>query len=201
MSDVTPAPASAVLRCRACGVPLTPRLRLLADPTALVEQVDEPYLPQGTFTVSEGGYGPAGHFVIHPGDLINAGYHPDLRRSQGCCGPSGCYGMNRLCSEGHEVATECTDCWMAQAVHLEPAAVLADPVGFEPCRSWLTWNGGVVRGLAESVSGKGAFGLLPVLADALEDAGCTDAHLLDHLRRDLPHQDGCWVADLLAVRE
>jgi hypothetical protein len=38
---------------------------------------------------------------------------------------------------------------------------------------------------------------LSVLADALEDAGCTDAELLGHLRGPGPHIRGCWVLDLL----
>ena len=38
---------------------------------------------------------------------------------------------------------------------------------------------------------------LAVLADALEDAGCTDADVLWHLRGENPHVRGCWVIDLL----
>jgi hypothetical protein len=38
---------------------------------------------------------------------------------------------------------------------------------------------------------------LAVLADALEDAGCTDASLLGHLRGPGPHVRGCWAVDLL----
>jgi hypothetical protein len=38
---------------------------------------------------------------------------------------------------------------------------------------------------------------LTVLAEALEDAGCTDADLLGYLRRPGPHVPGCWALDLL----
>jgi predicted DNA-binding WGR domain protein len=38
---------------------------------------------------------------------------------------------------------------------------------------------------------------LAVLADALEEAGCTDAGLLEHLRGPGPHVRGCWAVDLL----
>ena len=38
---------------------------------------------------------------------------------------------------------------------------------------------------------------LAVLADALEDAGCTDADLLAHLRGPGPHVRGCWAVDLV----
>src|SRR5262245_55474500 len=37
---------------------------------------------------------------------------------------------------------------------------------------------------------------LAVLADALEEAGCSDAELLGHLRSSGPHVRGCWALDL-----
>lgn len=44
--------------------------------------------------------------------------------------------------------------------------------------------------------------LLPVLADALEDAGCPDAPVLDdHLRSPGPHSRGCWALDLVLGKE
>jgi hypothetical protein len=42
---------------------------------------------------------------------------------------------------------------------------------------------------------------LAVLADALEDAGCEDTDLLNHLRSPGPHVRGCWVLDLLLGKE
>jgi hypothetical protein len=38
---------------------------------------------------------------------------------------------------------------------------------------------------------------IAVLADALEEAGCTDARMLAHCRADVPHVRGCWVVDML----
>lgn len=38
---------------------------------------------------------------------------------------------------------------------------------------------------------------LAVLADALEDAGCADTELLNHLRRPGVHVRGCWAVDLV----
>jgi hypothetical protein len=61
----------------------------------------------------------------------------------------------------------------------------------------LAWNSGAVPTLARSVYDDRTFGRLPVLADALEDAGCTDAELLGHLRRSGNHVRGCWAVDLL----
>jgi hypothetical protein len=42
---------------------------------------------------------------------------------------------------------------------------------------------------------------LAVLADALEDAGCTNADVLGHLRSSGPHVRGCWALDLLLRKE
>jgi hypothetical protein len=42
---------------------------------------------------------------------------------------------------------------------------------------------------------------LAILADALEDAGCTDEQILAHLRGPGPHVRGCWVVDLLLGKE
>jgi hypothetical protein len=42
---------------------------------------------------------------------------------------------------------------------------------------------------------------LAVLSDALEEAGCSDAQLLDHLRSAGPHVRGCWAVDAVLGRE
>jgi hypothetical protein len=42
---------------------------------------------------------------------------------------------------------------------------------------------------------------LAVLADALEEAGCTDSAILDHLRSPGPHVRGCWPLDLALCRK
>jgi hypothetical protein len=44
-------------------------------------------------------------------------------------------------------------------------------------------------------------GRLPILADALEDAGCTNADILDHLRGPGPHVRGCWPVDLILSKD
>src|SRR5262249_38689061 len=49
--------------------------------------------------------------------------------------------------------------------------------------SWLAWNGGTVRQLARSIDEERAFDRLPILADALEEAGCADEAILSHLRK------------------
>jgi hypothetical protein len=66
---------------------------------------------------------------------------------------------------------------------------------------WLAWNGEIVRLLARAVYEEEAFDRLPVLADALEEAGCTDAEVLGHLRGAGPHVRGCHVVDALLAKE
>ena len=64
-------------------------------------------------------------------------------------------------------------------------------------RSWLSWQDRTVGRLAQGIYDDRAFDRLPVLADALEDAGCTDADILTHGRQPGEHVRGCWVVDLL----
>jgi hypothetical protein len=73
---------------------------------------------------------------------------------------------------------------------------------------WLTWGGGAVAALARGAyedrqlpSGQLDPARLAVLADALEDVGCTDQTILSHLRGPGPHLRGCWVLDLLLGKE
>ena len=56
---------------------------------------------------------------------------------------------------------------------------------------------GTVVQLAQVIHNDRAFDRLPILADALEDAGCTDPDTLAHCRGPGPHVRGCWVVDLL----
>jgi formylglycine-generating enzyme required for sulfatase activity len=47
--------------------------------------------------------------------------------------------------------------------------------------------------LARGIAADLAFDRLPILADALEDAGCDNLALLNHLRSDEPHRVECWA--------
>jgi hypothetical protein len=71
------------------------------------------------------------------------------------------------------------------------------PLPFRPVAAhptWLTYN---VISLAQAIYGERAFDRLPILADALEEAGCTDADIMNHCREPGEHALGCWVVDLL----
>jgi hypothetical protein len=76
------------------------------------------------------------------------------------------------------------------------------PVPIDP--AWLAWNDGTVPRLAQAAyehrslpDGHLDPSRLAVLADALEDAGCTDPDILNHCRTPGVHVRGCWVVDLL----
>jgi hypothetical protein len=58
------------------------------------------------------------------------------------------------------------------------------------------WRTADVVGLALGIDADGAYGRLPLLADALMDAGCDDEQLLAHARAD-GHVRGCWLVDLI----
>jgi hypothetical protein len=73
------------------------------------------------------------------------------------------------------------------------------PASVDP--AWLTWNGGTVIALARSIYEEDRFEDLPILADALEEAGCPDTGVLDHCRLVEEHVRGCWVIDLFRVEE
>jgi hypothetical protein len=69
------------------------------------------------------------------------------------------------------------------------------PFGTVPfCDNWVTTS---VVALAETIDARGAFEDMPVLGDALEDAGCQDEYVLRHCRHELCHFRGCWALDLV----
>jgi hypothetical protein len=59
------------------------------------------------------------------------------------------------------------------------------------------WHGGAILKLASAIYQERAFDRLPVLADMLEEAGCTDTAVLGHCRGPGPHARGCHVLDLI----
>ncbi len=68
---------------------------------------------------------------------------------------------------------------------------------FPVAPAWLTWNDSTVPKLARAIYADYGFDRLPILADALEDAGCDNADILAHCRGPGPHVRGCWVVDLI----
>ncbi len=65
----------------------------------------------------------------------------------------------------------------------------------------LDWNQQTIPRMAHAIAAEGAFHELPILADAVEDAGWTDPVLLNHLREPGPHFSGCWALDLILAND
>jgi hypothetical protein len=91
-------------------------------------------------------------------------------------------------------------------VQAAQAALVRDLFG-DPFRrvvlnpAWLNWNSATVPRIARAIYEEQAFDRMPILADALEEAGCTDALMLDHCRSGGEHVRGCWVVDVLVGKE
>jgi hypothetical protein len=60
-----------------------------------------------------------------------------------------------------------------------------------------TWLTSTVVALASQMYDSRDSSAMPILADALQDAGCDNADILDHCRGPGPHVRGCWVCDLV----
>jgi hypothetical protein len=73
------------------------------------------------------------------------------------------------------------------------------PVTVDP--SWLEWNKGCAAQIARTIYEERRFGDLPVLADALEEAGSRDETLLAHCRDRRGHARGCWAIDALLGKQ
>ena len=105
-------------------------------------------------------------------------------------------------SAAYAVDADSTD----EAELVAQATLLRDIIGNTILRatvdaSWLAWNDGTVVKLAQAIYDERAFDRLPVLADALEEAGCHDPDILAHCREPGEHVRGCWVVDLLSGKE
>ena len=61
------------------------------------------------------------------------------------------------------------------------------------------WRSETVRHIAQQAHASGDFSSLPILADALEEAGCDRDDLLGHLRSGGPHVRGCWALERVLI--
>jgi hypothetical protein len=106
------------------------------------------------------------------------------------------YARRSLAGVGDEDAEERAQCALLREITgpLPGALPAVDPL-------WLLANDRAALRLAGESFERGAFDLLPVVADALEDAGCDAVEILAHLRGPGPHVRGCWCVDLLLGKE
>jgi hypothetical protein len=163
-----------------------------ADGLATLEELEEAGLPPSHEA-------PTGlDYLLEP-DAINAAYGvanglatwAELQEQQGVRSERRVdYGPEEVRAAGERVG---------QAVRREQGDLLRDIVGnpFRPVNLDAAWLLPKVVMLAQSIYDERTFDRLPVLADALEEAGCDNTDILTHLRRDGPHVRGCWVVDLV----
>jgi hypothetical protein len=81
----------------------------------------------------------------------------------------------------------------------KPLELLRDIFGnpFRPVTFPPEWRTDAAVALARQMYEARDFSAMPILADALQDAGCDNDDILDHCRGDGPHVRGCWVVDLV----
>ncbi len=93
------------------------------------------------------------------------------------------------------------DCFLEPANHsLLSLVVVRDILGnpFRPLTLDPSWLTSAVLLLARGIYDERAFDRMPILADALRDAGCDSPDILDHCRDpNGVHVRGCWVVDLV----
>lgn len=68
---------------------------------------------------------------------------------------------------------------------------------FRPATVSPAWQTTTIVSLAQAAYDGRTYDRMPILGDALEDAGCDNADVLNHCRQPGEHMRGCWVVDLL----
>jgi hypothetical protein len=119
---------------------------------------------------------PLGHYVNEIAVLYNAAFNAYLVSE---------YALKAAPDQAGEKALQC--------------ALLREVFGnpfrrFRISRRWLTPK---VKQLCEQVYAESSFDQLRLLADALDQAGCTEADILRHCRNEGLHVKGCWAIDVL----
>jgi hypothetical protein len=125
-------------------------------------------------------------------DAPSAAYSTASPSKAGTVGTAFCAKAAVGVAGGDAAAEEKAQCELIREVLAYPYR----PVTLNPV--WLTAN---VRDLARTIYEERAFERLPILADALMDAGCDNGEVLGHCRSEGPHVRGCWVVDLILGKE
>ena len=88
----------------------------------LSSDLEKERAPIGNFAVENG------NIVANSDNIINTKHHSDPDRLRGCCGLSGFDGMNVVCFNDHEVATEQSDCVSSHSITFDRDAVWLDRI-------------------------------------------------------------------------
>jgi hypothetical protein len=119
--------------------------------------------------------------------------HPTTRHfadivADSCAAAAGCFSPTEY-SALHNA--ECKEQKKLVLDILPPIAVPAALV------HWVAHASGTPKAVARALDEQKAYGRLPILADALEDASCDEEAIISHLRGPGPHVRGCWVVDMI----
>jgi hypothetical protein len=106
--------------------------------------------------------------------------------------PRRTYETTALAARGGQIAERLAQCDLLRDLFGNPFR----PVVFEP-----SWRTPLILQMAQEIYEQENFADLPILADALEDVGCTLTGLLDHCRESALHARGCWALDRILGRE
>jgi hypothetical protein len=122
-------------------------------------------------------------------------------------------GATILIAGAHTGASNC-GCYAAKCVSRIPgqedvkermaqAELFRDIFGnpFRPTAFSPSWRIDTAVSLARQMYESRDFSAMPILADALQDAGCDNGDILEHCRGAGPHVRGCWVCDLVLGKE
>jgi hypothetical protein len=113
--------------------------------------------------------------------------------ARGTCDPTS-PGTIGMCHDiGYAVGDKSESDYFAQAALLR--CIIGNP--FQDFDTESDWCTSTVIALASHAYESRDFTLMPILADALQDAGCANEAVLEHCRSDGPHARGCWVVDAL----
>ncbi|OAI38704.1 hypothetical protein AYO40_01740 [Planctomycetaceae bacterium SCGC AG-212-D15] len=144
---------------------------------------------------------------LFPGTSLNSlcihlvpGYNPELPFFSAEVIPSGQFRFRLWMKVGQEICERTCTSERTEDVFKEFFQLLHCVVGPLPFRSTSispSCLSPTVAALARTTYDEGLFDRLPILADALEDAGCNEPTILEHCRGSGPHIRGCWVIDLI----
>jgi hypothetical protein len=107
-----------ILLCAICRIAISNEVIQLQHLSLLVEDNGKDHVPKGFYYIAaednsviieEDG------FILNIADMINTNY--SKQPGFGCCGLSG-GDMNTLCNNGHEIGSECSDCWLPHYIRI-----------------------------------------------------------------------------------
>jgi hypothetical protein len=101
------------------------------------------------------------------------------------------HAYSTACNVNHDLGHR-LNAWIVRDIFGNPF----QPVVLDP--AWLT---STVMALAKGIYEERAFDRMPILADALQDAGCDTDDILTHCRGPGPHVRGCQVIDLVLGKQ